>query len=654
MKLVETSEKNNRLQQPTLFEFPCDSVGMDKVCQTMGVEYNTPGWPDKLGKRLATYIVATRQPKIRTLSLFSGAGGLDIGFHDLGFDIVASVEIEDKFCETLRSNSGKDRFFENSTVNCVDIRQFTGDGLGQIDWIIGGPPCQTFSAAGRRASGVLGTTDARGVLFREYVRLLKRLHPKGFLFENVYGIVGAQGGEPWHEIVRAFRGAGYTLYYRILDAADYGVPQHRERLIIIGLRDGECAFMFPRPLCGPDSANNTPFYNAKTAIEGLKLSPEEAKSGIRGRYGKLLYEIPPGLNYSFYTKEMGNPHPIFAWRSKFSDLLYKADPDMPVKTIKASGGQYTGPLHWNNRYFALSEYKRLQTFPDDYFISGTKAVAVKQIGNSVPPQLARMLAVAIRSEVFGTPFPFHFQLLQPNAKLSFRKRKRDLTEYYRAKAKAAIDKGLTKIETGSSSKEETFKLTLTKRFDYVRSDDNGRFDIAVDWTSNVLNIQVKDSQSEAVWTRVVVTPTRSWTLPVKEIELNVQGRDWLALTAAWKTLDRELIDHRLKADLTQLNGYYQYPSQLNCKLESEIEDNQIILRTVIEGECVQRNIKTEELAHMWNVEREDVRGKAIMLKQLGYEVRNTNTNPQIANGEWLIPYKFPTLVPQSVQLYKEL
>lgn len=186
----------------------------------------------------------------------------------------------------------------------------------------------------------------------------------GFLFENVYGIIGAQKGEAWKEILKSFSEVGYRLYYRIVDAADYGVPQHRERLIIVGLKEGK--FQFPRPTHGPDSIDDEPFYNAETAVMGVALTEEENKSGIGGRYGALLDDIPPGLNYSFYTEEMGHPTPIFAWRSKFSDFLYKADPNQPVRTIKASGGAYTGSFHWENRFFAYSEYKRLQTFPDDY------------------------------------------------------------------------------------------------------------------------------------------------------------------------------------------------------------------------------------------------------------------------------------------------
>lgn len=218
------------MDQMNLFTINSEHQTFNYICDTLGCENNIPAWPDLFGTAISKYLKDNNIPTIRTLSLFSGAGGLDIGFHDVGFDIIESVEIENKFCQTLELNSGEGKRFEHSKVNCIDIREFSAEHLGKIDFIIGGPPCQTFSAAGRRANGVLGTTDARGVLFREYVRLLQELSPIGFLFENVYGIIGAQGGEPWAEILKSFSDVGYKLFYRIVDAADYGVPQHRERL----------------------------------------------------------------------------------------------------------------------------------------------------------------------------------------------------------------------------------------------------------------------------------------------------------------------------------------------------------------------------------------------------------------------------------------
>ena len=186
---------------------------------------------------------------VRTLSLFSGAGGLDLGFHQAGFEIIKAVEIDERFSNVMRANIGEGLVFgEKTQAITADVRDFKPEGLGEIDWIIGGPPCQTFSAAGRRASGVLGTDDPRGLLFEEYVEIVKQLKPRGFLYENVYGLVGAEGGEPWSQIKKGFSEAGYELFHRVLDSADYGVPQHRERLIMVGLREGE--FKFPKPTHG--------------------------------------------------------------------------------------------------------------------------------------------------------------------------------------------------------------------------------------------------------------------------------------------------------------------------------------------------------------------------------------------------------------------
>ena len=640
------------LYQRSLFEDDIENASTIKdICDALNCSFNTPGWPDHFGVALLQYISSSNSGAIKTLSLFSGAGGLDIGFHDLGFDIIESVEIESKFAETLRINSGEGKKFNHSKVNCIDIREYEASNIGDIDFIIGGPPCQTFSAAGRRASGVLGTTDARGVLFREYVRLLTQLKPKGFLFENVYGIVGAQNGEAWEEIRKSFEEVGYKLHYMILDAADFGVPQHRERLIIVGLKNG--TFKFPRPTHGPDS-RGIPFYNAGTAVKGLSLTPEEQKVGISGRFGHLINDIPPGLNYSFYTSEMGHPNPIFAWRSKFSDFMYKADPEEPVRTIKAQGGQYTGPLHWDSRYFAVDEYKRLQTFPDDYKINGSRLVAIHQIGNSVPPQLARMLALAIRIQVFETKFPFQLELLEDNTTLSFRKRKRELTASYRKKAAAAIKSISSTFHDEKDLKNRDFFATLSKRFKYSESELRGDFHIRVMW-SDVLVIDVTETKAKKIEsTTIKINPSAKWDMPVKSVMMVINSNDWKGVTMAWKVLDRELILNHIKADLVQLNGYYQYPSKLHCELIETTLPDANIFTSILSGESVSQNLTTNQLAALWHISADLVLSKALMLRELAFEIRNQSTNPQMKEDEWLLPYKFPTLLPESVQLNKSL
>lgn len=650
------SDENDSDRGQQMSFLPClnQENGFNSICDKIGCENDCPAWPDQFGSAISKWLVNNGERKIRTLSLFSGAGGLDIGFNDVGFDIVSSVEIENKFCETLELNSGEGKRFQHSKVNCIDIREFSGKGLGKIDFIIGGPPCQTFSAAGRRANGVLGTTDARGVLFREYVRLLKTLSPKGFLFENVYGIIGAQNGQAWKEILRAFSEVGYKLFYRVLDAADYGVPQHRERLLIVGLKEGQ--FKFPRPTHGFDSLDRHAFYNAETAVEGVCSDETEESNKLGGRYAHLLDKIPPGLNYSFYTEKMGHPKPIFAWRSKFSDFLYKADPNTPVRTIKASGGAYTGPLHWKNRFFNLEEYKRLQTFPDDYQISGKKQVAVKQIGNSVPPQLARMMAIAIRGQVFGTKFPFELSLLEEDEVLSFRKRKHDLSELYKIKAEKAIKKIKRVGDTLPDS--HTYFSSLNSHFRYKKvSKKEADYKINVAWGTQLtitVSPLIKNNKTDSA--KIIIKPKdKGWNIGVKSVILIIQTSLAPGLTVAWKAFEQELVVNAIKADLVQLNGYYQYPSKLHIQAELPQTEKYVeSLYSVLTSQGIPHFKSSNELASDWQVPADEVINVAEYLRTLGYEIRNHATNPQIGEDQWLIPYAFPTLSPLSVQLWKKL
>lgn len=596
---------------------------------------------------------------ITTLSLFSGAGGLDIGFHDVGFDVIECVEIERKFCDTLERNTGEGKYFPHGRVRCIDIREYRPTDLPKTDFIIGGPPCQTFSAAGRRANGVLGTTDERGVLFREYVRLLEELEPKGFLFENVYGVIGAQRGQAWNEILKEFSDVGYKLFFRILDTADFGTPQHRERLIIVGLKNG--VFAFPRPTHGPDSLDGASYYTAKQAVSSVALEESEKVIGINGRYGHLLNDIPPGLNYSFYTEEMGHPHPVFAWRSKFSDFLYKADPDTPVRTIKAQGGQYTGPFHWDNRPFSVAEHKRLQTIPDDYELTGNRTTRIHQIGNSVPPQLARMLAIAIRSQIFDTKFGFDLSYLDEQEQLGFRRRKRQLTDKYKAKAAKALAEEEAP-STFNAEKSDLYYAALSDTFDYKRVDKReADFVVEAHWNGD-LKIAVREvdsaskaSEGELPKFSIVISPNNSpWGMSAERIKVEVYSGNPLAYTAAWKAVEAELIQNNIKADLVQLCGYYQYTPKIRSQLLCANDSLFAFLIPVVDDRITHRMLPEHELAEVWNIQEDGVIEYAQKMRNLGYEIRNSNTNPQIESGQWLIPYAFPTLTPLSVQLRKTL
>jgi DNA (cytosine-5)-methyltransferase 1 len=418
-------------------------------------------------------VVFANTKGIPTLSLFSGAGGLDIGFLQAGFDIRGCVEIESTYCKTLEDNVGaKEGYSRDTVIYCNDIRQFDVSQYKNsgIECVIGGPPCQTFSAAGRRSGGVIGLEDGRGQLFKSYCRILEVINPRIFVFENVYGLPGANGGEPWKQICEAFSSLGYRLTWEVLDAADYGVPQHRERLIMVGTKTGE--FSFPLPTHGPDSKLAIPLVSVAAAIEDLQDHSEKYYATLGGLYGHLLPLVPEGLNYSYFTSEMGHPEPVFAWRSKFHDLLYKADRNSPCRTIKAQPGKFTGPFHWKNRHFTIEELKRLQSFPDNYKISGGYGKVLEQIGNSVPPRLAYVIAMSVKEQLLEKSNTLMFETRSGDFISTFRTRQREKSKHFKAVAAKAIDKiynGVDKDVRKSKSRGRTqYSISPANLFDRTR------------------------------------------------------------------------------------------------------------------------------------------------------------------------------------------
>ncbi len=623
-------------------------------------------WPDAFGLSLRNYFTKSNYTPIKTLSLFTGGGGLDIAFHDAGFDIVQMVELEAKYIQTLLKNSQPGRLLENSQPICIDIREYFPNSELAIDFIIGGPPCQTFSAAGRRASGVAGLSDTRGMLFAEYVRLIKILQPKGFLFENVYGITGAENGEAWKKIQNAFKQAGYQINFRVLDAADYGVPQHRERLFIVGIKEGN--YLFPSPTHGPDSPGQIPFYSAGAAVIGA--DPSDAELGISGRYGYLLNDIPPGLNYSFYTAEMGHPQPVFSWRSKFSDFLYKADPELPVRTIKAQGGQYTGPFSWENRRFTIAELKRLQTFPDAYEIVGNRSSCIEQIGNSVPPQLGRILALSILEQVMNISLPFSMHYLPPTKQLGFRQRKRQLTQRYAQKAQAAIAflKSNGKFSSSASPhprlSEKSVRF-LSENFAWSKNETclSTKIFLKYDFQPESWIIEANLNDIWEIEGKYIIDISsangcENWGLDTTQVKLIARDLDGRIFTALWKAFEEKLTELTRKADLVQLSGYYQYKPHLNSKMtiNDQLKNDKFwqIIQCLINGIGVANQLSKQQLAFLWGVNNNEIFSYLKRLRIMGYEIRNHQTNPQINPGEYLIPYAFPTLTPKSVQLRKTL
>lgn len=616
----------------------------------------------------------------RVISLFSGAGGLDIGFHDAGFKILKAVELEKSYSDIMKLNTGKDSYFgEDVEVLNMDVDDFSTENLDDIDWIIGGPPCQTFSAAGRRANGVKGLDDPRGILFERYVEIVKELKPRGFLYENVYGLVGAEGGEPWKQIKKGFEEVGYKLYHRILDAADYGAPQHRERLIMVGIRDGE--FKFPRPTHGPDSIGENPHFSAQMALHGLP-NQEWDGTDFGGQWGHLLPDIPPGLNYSFYTAKLEHPNPVFAWRSKFSDFLYKADPERPVRTIKAQGGKYTGPLHWANRHFNHEELKLLQSFPKSFKLGESETVNRAVIGNSVPPALARALAEAVITQIFGFENKSGLIWMEESQELTFRKEKRKRTKYYQEKAKKAHFKGdfVHKFVPDLSS---SISMDLNHGVN-AKFHEEGVWCGEIKCRGNAVYIHMfnkEDVHEEETITdldlvsdfnvrrqsHLIISPRDNWDIPVERLEVifyrNIQNyrnsvNKELSLTVAYNML-KEVIKRRYGIDdLIQLNGYYQQ-GEGRIKIENyslQPRDKSIWSYASILSRSNLVGVITglSSWCDVFKLEENETFSLFRKLKSFGFDVRDNTTNQNISPGDVLVTYRFPTLTTSKVQWEKML
>jgi len=634
---------------------------LDTLLKWLGVS-EEPGWPNAFGKALRLRTKALEFP-LKTISLFTGGGGLDIGFDDACFENVEMVEIDETFVETLEANKNKGTYFRNSKILCKDIGDYEPPSASKIDLVIGGPPCQSFSAAGRRAAGAPGLLDARGELYKQFIGVIESVRPTAFLFENVYGLTGVQNGDTWKAVLSDFAELGYTVTHRILDAADYGVPQHRERLIVIGVQGTQ--FLFPKPTHGPDSPDQHHYYVAEEAL--LDLCEEEKPRPVGGRWGHLLKDVPPGLNYSFYTSRMGHPRPIFAWRSKFSDFLYKADPKEPIRTLKATGGLYTGPFHWENRPFSVAELKRLHTIPDEYIIVGNKQTAIIQIGNSVPPQLARMLALCLLKQVWKVQIPADIKLLGLDEKLTFRNRKRELTRIYQNKATKAIELLKNSADEAVETSVANFSQTYYARLDMnefgwkVDSARDRELLVDVRSSDGLLSIQIHSNDADLESTGslsgcvITVLPSRiGWDIPFRGVRLLGTPLTSNVFTGLWKAFEYFLVESNLKADLVQLCGYYQYMPRIQAQMVIEEGRTWEFVKKVVEGVAIRRILPLRTLSKLLNVSPEQARDGLMRLRKLGYEVRGNSTNLNIPRGHYLIPYSFPTLNPNSVQVRKHL
>lgn len=324
---------------------------------------------------------------MKLISLFSGAGGLDLGFERAGFEIVVANEFDKNIWETYEKNH-KSKLFKG------DIREIPASSFPEVDGIIGGPPCQSWSEAG----SLKGIEDPRGQLFYDYIRILHDKQPKFFLAENVKGMMAERHSPAVEGIVKQFEDAGYDLYIKLLNANDYGVPQDRNRVFYIGFRkDLKINFSFPSPQEKKLVFKDAIWDLRETAIPALRRNKTNGKNCI----------VP---NHEYFTGEYST---IFMSRNRVRQW------DQPAYTVQASGRQcqlhpqaptmikvekdlqqFVPGKEKLYRRLTIRECARIQGFPDDFvFYYKELNEGYKMIGNAVPINLAYAVATQINKSL---------------------------------------------------------------------------------------------------------------------------------------------------------------------------------------------------------------------------------------------------------------
>lgn len=335
------------------------------------------------------------------LSIFSGAGGMDIGLEAAGFASVGEIEIEPNAQRTLAANRPNWQVLANGDVLVASkllSPKSLGLKFGELELLAGGPPCQPFSLAAQwSTSGRKGMSDDRSNTVHATLDLFESFAPKAMFLENVLGFVQGKNSALAEissrlEQVAGRLGVGYNLHWRLLNSADYGVPQNRKRVAVVVVRS-DLSWEWP---------TMTHHENPVSAWDAIGDLDEEDLPNAQGSWSALLASIPEGQNYQWLTEKGGGPE-LFGYRTKYWNFLLKLARDKPAWTLAASPGPSTGPFHWENRPLSIREAMRLQSFPDDWVLTGSYREQLRLVGNATPPllsqavgrQLLRSLGVSV-------------------------------------------------------------------------------------------------------------------------------------------------------------------------------------------------------------------------------------------------------------------
>lgn len=342
--------------------------------------------------------------KYTFIDLFAGCGGMSLGFERAGFQQALAIDNWQDALNTYSFNN------PDATVLCGDLSKISPEdvkqqyNLSDVDVIIGGPPCQGFSVAGKRI-----IDDERNKLYKSFVAFVKTFKPRAFVMENVPNILSIGGGAVKDSILKDFEALGYTVTYKILLASDYGVPQNRRRAIFVGLNN-EKQFSFPRPavekpVTAKEALSDLPDatiddggqYTSEPQSEFQRLMRDGCNSVYNHQATvhteqtqRIISMVPDGGNYTCLPIELQSTRKVhIAWTRLHSDR--------PSITIDTGHNHHFHYLY--NRVPTARESARLQSFPDSYVFQMGKTSQLKQIGNAVPPLMAEQIANELKKQI---------------------------------------------------------------------------------------------------------------------------------------------------------------------------------------------------------------------------------------------------------------
>ena len=328
-----------------------------------------------------------------SIELFAGAGGLALGVEKAGFNTLGLIEFDKDAADTLKKNRPNWNVINDDIANisCLDLEKYFSIKKGELDLLSGGAPCQAFSYAGKR----LGLEDARGTLFYHYALFLEKLQPKMFLFENVRGLLTHDHGKTYATMLDIFTRAGYTIDKQVLNAWNYDVPQKRERLITIGIRNdlvGKTEYRFPKA------------HSYKPVLRDVLLDCPDGPGVPYGEKKRKIFElVPAGGYWRDIDPAIAKEYMKSCWDMEGgrTGILRRMSLDEPSLTVLTSPSQkQTERCHpLEARPFTVTENARCQTFPDDWEFCGNVSAQYKQVGNAVPVNLAYDIAKEIANSL---------------------------------------------------------------------------------------------------------------------------------------------------------------------------------------------------------------------------------------------------------------